>query len=226
MPIKHRHQSTLPSIGADVDVQQWNDAHVIDTGGTQGQVLVRDTTNADGWSWSSNVSAAVPTNPFNLTGGQIAFPATQAPSSNANTLDDYEEGTFTPSFWADGGASGQVYAFRTGFYTKVGRLVTVQFDVKLSSKGTLTGNVLLIGFPIAGSTNTNGPCTFYMAWQGFNTALIGLMTQLAWSATYASVAGFLFPMTAATANPFNTTMGTSYLTDASQVTGCAQYFVV
>lgn len=29
--------------------------------------------------------------------GQIVFPATQNASSNANTLDDYEEGTWTPT---------------------------------------------------------------------------------------------------------------------------------
>jgi hypothetical protein len=49
---------------------------------------------------SGNVTihgAATLASTVSLTGGQIAFPATQIPSANVNTLDDYEKGTFTPS---------------------------------------------------------------------------------------------------------------------------------
>jgi len=57
--------------------------------------------------------------------GQIQFPATQNPSSNANTLDDYEEGTWTP-VEAQGSinGAGRVYS---GRYTKIGRTVTIIF---------------------------------------------------------------------------------------------------
>src|SRR3990167_787780 len=41
-------------------------------------------------------TTATVSNHLNLTGGQIKFPGTQVPSSDANTLDDYEEGTWTP----------------------------------------------------------------------------------------------------------------------------------
>ena len=40
---------------------------------------------------------------INLTSGQITFPTTQVPSSDANTLDDYEEGTWTPVIIAAAG---------------------------------------------------------------------------------------------------------------------------
>jgi hypothetical protein len=57
------------------------------------------------------------------TGTGIAFPATQSASSDANTLDDYEEGTFTPN---QGAGLTVVGTFgSSGSYTKVGRLVTV-----------------------------------------------------------------------------------------------------
>ena len=61
--------------------------------------------------------ATIPT--INLTGGQITFPATQSASANANTLDDYEEGTWTPV--------GNVVTLSnpTGVYTKVGNVVHV-----------------------------------------------------------------------------------------------------
>jgi hypothetical protein len=55
----------------------------------------------------------------NATGTGITFPATQNASSNANTLDDYEEGTWTPTLTSAGGAfSGLGYAGQTGKYTK------------------------------------------------------------------------------------------------------------
>jgi hypothetical protein len=94
---KHRHQTLLPDAGADVDAPEWNDSHVV-SGGTDGQVMTRDSTQPDGWG----LAAA----PWSPTSGQIPFPATQIPSSNPNTLDDYEEGTFLPIITCNGGSSG------------------------------------------------------------------------------------------------------------------------
>lgn len=55
-------------------------------------------------------------------GGQVKFPATQNPSANANTLDDYEEGTWTPT---DGSGAGLTLTTVSANYTKVGRNVTI-----------------------------------------------------------------------------------------------------
>ncbi len=93
---------------------------------------------------------------INLTGGQIVFPATQIPSSNANTLDDYEEGTWTPSVTFDGGSTGITYSNRFGFYTKIGRQVFVQCTVSLSSKGSSTGTAQIEGLPFACNPTSNG----------------------------------------------------------------------
>jgi hypothetical protein len=74
-------------------------------------------------------------------GTGITFPATQSASSNANTLDDYEEGTWNITVSYSGSTSGVTYAARTGYYTKMGNVVTVQGAVSLSSKGTGSGSV-------------------------------------------------------------------------------------
>jgi len=79
------------------------------------------------------------------TGTGITFPATQNASSNANTLDDYEEGTWTPVLSGNGGATGQTYTLQTGEYTKVGNLVTVRGAIQLSAAGTLSGTYAVIG---------------------------------------------------------------------------------
>jgi hypothetical protein len=65
------------------------------------------------------------------SGAGITFPATQSASSNANTLDDYEEGTWTPTI---GGTS--TYTVQTGTYTKIGRLVVANFDMAILVRGT------------------------------------------------------------------------------------------
>jgi hypothetical protein len=85
------------------------------------------------------------------SGVGIAFPATQNPSSDANTLDDYEEGTWTPVMTA---ATGTITSQTTsGNYIKVGRLVTITFNAQLLT-GTATAISQLTGLPFVISTTT------------------------------------------------------------------------
>jgi hypothetical protein len=62
----------------------------------------------------------------------ITFPATQSASSNANTLDDYEEGTWTPTVVL----GGVGITVNTASYTKIGRMVYLQFDVTIASNSS------------------------------------------------------------------------------------------
>ena len=81
----------------------------------------------------------------------IKFPATQVASTDANTLDDYEEGTFTPVI--RGGSTAGTYELNTsfddGFYQKVGRVVTVRVVVALAGSITAggTGDYVISGLP-------------------------------------------------------------------------------
>jgi hypothetical protein len=77
------------------------------------------------------------------SGSGITFPAAQSASSDANTLDDYEEGTYTPTVSYSGSTSGITYASRTGSYTKIGNVITVQVMVTLTNKGTGSGSVIV-----------------------------------------------------------------------------------
>ena len=58
--------------------------------------------------------------------GNVTFPATQVPSSDPNTLDDYEEGTFTP---IDASGAGLVFAYAAGSYTKIGNRIFFNLQV-------------------------------------------------------------------------------------------------
>jgi len=83
----------------------------------------------------------------NLTGGQIAFPAAQAASANANTLDDYEEGTWTPVIAFGGAAVGVTYGVQVGAYVKIGKVVFFTCRLVLSSNGTSVGAATIGGLP-------------------------------------------------------------------------------
>jgi hypothetical protein len=73
--------------------------------------------------------------------GGITFPATQSASSDANTLDDYEEGTWTP---AQGSGLTVVGTYSSsGRYTKIGRSVTIEFSVAGSTSITLASTGLI-----------------------------------------------------------------------------------
>ena len=86
-------------------------------------------------------------------GTGITFPATQNPSSNANTLDDYEEGTWTPGIAFGGGTTGITYsAGNIGAYTKIGRSVLLVANCLLTNKGSSTGAATLTGLPFAASS--------------------------------------------------------------------------
>jgi hypothetical protein len=107
---------------------------------------------------SISVGGATPSS----SGAGITFPATQSASSNANTLDDYEEGTWTPAVTFGGGATGVTYgSFNTGTYTKIGRIVTVVGNLDLTSKGSSTGNISITGLPFSGSNFGGAALTLY-----------------------------------------------------------------
>jgi hypothetical protein len=82
------------------------------------------------------------------SGSGISFPATQSASSDANTLDDYEEGTWTVTFTPS--SSGSITlkpAVNLGSYTKVGRLVTITFGVTVDAVSSPIG-LIEINLPL------------------------------------------------------------------------------
>jgi hypothetical protein len=80
------------------------------------------------------------------SGAGVTFPATQSASSNANTLDDYEEGTWTPTI--SGGYTGVTYNNQAGWYTKVGRFVNISGRIQFSGTSN-SGLFSIIGLPFS-----------------------------------------------------------------------------
>jgi hypothetical protein len=106
-------------------------------------------------------------------GGQIKFPATQNASADANTLDDYEEGSFTPNLvFATPGDLLTAFSTRGGDYLKVGNRVfaTVLLETNTFAHTTAAGALQITDLPFtsanAGGFRWVGP----LRWSGITQA--------------------------------------------------------
>ena len=94
------------------------------------------------------------------SGAGITFPATQSASSDANTLDDYEEGTWTPVVAGGSTAGTGTYTLQEGTYTKIGNMVVANCGVTWTAH-TGTGDLTITGLPFtASSANTQAGSVF------------------------------------------------------------------
>src|ERR1035437_559018 len=121
---------------------------------------------------------------FDISGasaGQIKFPATQNPSSDVNTLDDYEEGTWTPN---DASGAGLTFSTAFGTYTKIGRTVHAFFVVIYPA--TANGAAAVMGglpfTAIAGNSGIGG--SVVMTLTSFATLILGFIGSSATTSTF------------------------------------------
>lgn len=108
----------------------------------------------------------------------ITFPATQSASADANTLDDYEEGTWTPSVVGLTTAGTATYVQRIGTYTKIGNTVRIYICLNWSGH-TGTGTTAVTGFPFASNAGGQTPFSVFTYGETFsanNVANGGLMS--------------------------------------------------
>jgi len=94
------------------------------------------------------------------TGVGITFPATQVASTNANTLDDYEEGTFSPVVRDNNGGNQATATTTVARYIKIGKMV--YFDITfidINTTGLTAANQIVItGLPFTSENTANtGP---------------------------------------------------------------------
>jgi hypothetical protein len=105
--------------------------------------------------------------PFILTGGQIQFPATQIASGDGNCLDDYEEGTWTPTV---NNMTSVSYSVRVGVYNKIGNFVTGL--VYLQFTGSQSGGITIGGLPFTSGSNGAGGGS--VTYQDFESTVLQL----------------------------------------------------
>lgn len=140
-------------------------------------------------------------------GTGITFPATQSASTDANTLDDYEEGSWTPTFNSSGATF--TYATQFGTYIKIGRFVYAQFYLNATAAGTTSNFISLSNLPFpptgASSFDQSGVAAWCTASVGViqpltdpntNTALLWRQGVAPTAATAANLSGQYFVGTA------------------------------
>ena len=93
------------------------------------------------------------------SGAGITFPASQSASTNANTLDDYEEGTWTPT-WYGASTAGTPSGSASGTYTKIGNMVTVYASFSAINLTGATGDLYIGGLPFTQAVGGQGVCYF------------------------------------------------------------------
>ena len=174
----------------------------IDTSNSSGNITVSRPLSGSGASLTSlpaaNLTGTLPAiSGANLTNlpshsGNVAFPASQSASANVNTLDDYEEGSWTPAWLhTSGGWAGTFYAR----YIKIGKKVTAWFTFNAS--GTATGTKVngFSGLPFtSANNNVKSPCAV-------STRYIGASNQhLVAFVTFNSTQGSMMMMPESTGN--------------------------
>jgi hypothetical protein len=85
-----------------------------------------------------------------LSGGLVLDdnPTAVGGSVTSKTLDDYEEGTWTPAYSTSGGSFSYDSATQ-GQYTKIGNVVTLYFRIYTTNSTVGTGDVTITGLPFA-----------------------------------------------------------------------------
>lgn len=116
----------------------------------------------------------------------IQFAATQVSSANANTLDDYEEGTFTPTIDGSSSSPTVTYTNQTGYYTRVGQIVTCNFYLEGTARTGGTGTLTIRGcpFPVIQAKAMGGNALTYAISSGATQSLYPTFTSDGSSAFY------------------------------------------
>ena len=96
------------------------------------------------------------------SGGTVSIPGgielgSGVDGTSANTLDDYEEGDFVPTYGS--GITSPSYTGTGGHYTKIGNLVT--FTIRIRATGTnSSAQIKIAGLPFSSNDRNEGSVTF------------------------------------------------------------------
>jgi len=119
-------------------------------------IKVTNVTTPDGSGSITVDRPLINTGDFTVTSGDLVFSTAAkgvclgvTSNTDANTLDDYEEGTWTPVLNAPGNAS---YTEQTGAYTKIGNVVNIWGTLTINAIGTASSSSLA-GLPFSATAN-------------------------------------------------------------------------
>jgi len=148
------YKTTGPALGYEQafdGTHRWNTA----PSGTAGNAF----SFTQAMTLNANGNLALQGGNTSANGVGITFPATQNASSNANTLDDYERGSWTPALAGSSTPGTFPLTASSGKYTKIGNMVTLYCAITVGTpSGSPSGNLEITGLPFgcAAGTSANG----------------------------------------------------------------------
>ena len=136
-------------------------------------------TTADGASSPTERMRITSTGQVRLAGAGITF---NGDTATANELDDYEEGTWTPDI-SNGYVTSAIvsYTSRVGSYTKIGRLVTVAFEIVVNTISGGGGPIFFAGLPFTPASTTDARFQGPVYFSGVNTPASSVSCNLGYA---------------------------------------------
>lgn len=117
-------------------------------------------------------------------GNGLKFPATQISQTNANTLDDYAEGTWTPVF-TNLTVVGDLTV--TGKYIKIGRLVYAEMVVQSTTTTASTAGTTYSTLPFPQDSNSTCTAVNYSTKASYGVGAVGLGDDRCYTPTWPAV---------------------------------------
>ena len=111
---------------------------------------------------------------ISTSGHGIDFSAASGSASGSASavLDDYEEGTWTPTLYYSSSGSATL-SEALGNYTKIGRQVHAMITMTVSAQGSGSGNAYIGGFPFTSGSfsggRINGTLTYITSFSNLNS---------------------------------------------------------
>ena len=148
------------------------------------------------------------------SGTGITFPATQSASSDANTLDDYEEGSWSPSV-----GGNATYNAQEGQYIKIGQLVFIYFDIGINVLGT-GSTTTISGVPFTAANIPNQSSAWTLNPHYFANIANGITWLSAYVPENATTISFIGNSTSATTVQMN---GGAVFANGARIVGSGTY---
>jgi len=204
---------TFASSGNNINFARNSDNYVSAQGGTSSNLILHGQQRV--------VVQTASTERFRVTSAGIHIGGT----GSANALDDYEEGTFTPTLTTSGNTdySSVGYALQQGIYTKIGNRVNCSLRIQVNSftQGSPSGNIRLAGLPFTSMNFMDQAGTIgFVSKLNYNISSFGTLgiggtvpsnsTQFALTRTRNDNSADGLPATALSQNSFDIVVNVSY----------------
>jgi hypothetical protein len=185
----------INEIGAvfNVRIEGDTDANLFYTDATNSRVGVGLISPTEKFEVVGNIKLSG--NVIPASGFGVDFAATSG-TGTSELLADYEEGTWTPTFIGTGGSAGTVAYTSGGDYVKVGKQVTVRFNISVTNLGSWSGNARIGGLPFASAAGSDAIGTGYanavtyvgtLVFATAGSSSIGLLQTSAGSSSFVAV---------------------------------------